>query len=58
MIEEDVKKGLYDLKDLKKYLTTIGGKKLYTMSYKKWPGGIWEKLQNKLCSSYISLLIL
>lgn len=34
MVEEGVKKGQYKLEDVKKDITTIGGKKLYFMSYK------------------------
>jgi len=34
MIEEGVKKGQYKLEDVKKDITTIGGKKLYFMNYK------------------------
>jgi ankyrin repeat protein len=44
MIEEGVKKGQYKLEDVKKDVTTIGGKKLYFMSYKAITGS-WLSLK-------------
>jgi len=44
MIEEGVKKGQYRLEDVKKDVTTIGGKKLYFMSYKTTTGS-WLPLK-------------
>jgi ankyrin repeat protein len=41
MTEELVKKGTYELKDVKKGAATIGGKKFYTMSYKTTTGSFW-----------------
>ena len=38
MQEEGVKKGLYEFEDVTRGITTIGGKKLYTMSYKTKKG--------------------
>jgi hypothetical protein len=38
MSEKGVKKGLYNLEAVKKDVSNVGGKKLYTMSYKKTIG--------------------
>jgi len=45
MQEEGVKKGLYELRNVKKGMETVGDRKLYTMHYETTmtlPGGVWE----------------
>lgn len=44
MIEEGVKKGQYELEDVKKDVATVGGRKLYFMSYKAIVGS-WLSLK-------------
>ena len=47
MIEEGVKKGEYNLEDVKKGITTINGKKLYFLSYKTTAGTFFGGISPK-----------